>query len=120
MNDLAYTFYPQWGYSYSQDFTICEGSGYRVWYNFMKLETGDELCFAHFDFTAFTATMLRELCQTYPIVRKTLPEQIFALTHRETTASRRFKTAFGFVPLNDIPCADGTVRTLYVNNLINT
>jgi hypothetical protein len=79
-------------------------------------EPGTLMTFVHLDVYQTSPSVMRDLIRVHNKLRPTLPPMIFCQGHVDDHKFHRFVTRFGWEPLSNIPCTDGTTRRLYVHH----
>ncbi len=83
--------------------------------NMIELGPDEHMMFGHIDVYRFGPSVLKELLRLWPEVRKGLPQIIFTMGQTPGRKFHNFVSLLGFIPINDAPCTDGRIRTIYAH-----
>jgi hypothetical protein len=81
-----------------------------------EFEDGSQMIFVHMDVYYWGPSILKKMIAQWPVFRASLASTpLFCMGTVDDAKFEKYVTRFGFEYLSDIPCTDGQVRRLYVN-----
>ncbi len=83
--------------------------------NLIELDAESPMTLGHIDVYYWSPSVRKDLMKRWAEVRPLLPPIVFTMGQNPGPKFHKFVSLLGFRPLNEVPCTDGKVRTIYAH-----